>query len=328
LKSPEISVIMSAHNERRYIGTALESLLNQSMADFEVIIIDDASADGTAELIEKFRDSRIRVFRKNKNAGLTANLNFAASHARSGLLARMDADDVSEPRRFEMQLKALNENPEIAFMGSRCYLIDANGRTLGILGRKIGPEEFCDEIRLSNLFVHGSVIIRKSAFNDVGGYRTAFRFSQDYDLWLRLCEKHKGACLENIFYCWRMHKGAVSSLRRITQLQYSELARKLAAERSKFGNEITDLDAAAHDIESGRGRVGFKRVYVNEQIIWARTLYASGAFKSAANVLLALLKQAPANPAIWKMVWEKYGRFTFHWLKVKLQRTDADKGYE
>ncbi|MCK4820837.1 glycosyltransferase family 2 protein, partial [bacterium] len=122
MKSPTISVIMSVYNDETFVEMAIISLLVQTFSDFEVIIIDDGSSDNTAELIERIKDPRI-VLIKRQNSGLTKSLNYALSRAKGKWIARQDADDMSIYTRFEQQIAFLEKHPEVKLLGTSQFVI-------------------------------------------------------------------------------------------------------------------------------------------------------------------------------------------------------------
>lgn len=121
-KKPLISVVMSVYNDEEYIKEALDSLLAQTLDDFEVIIVDDCSSDRTAEVIEGYREERFRLIRNERNMGLTCNLNRAVAEASGEYIARMDGDDICLPERFEKQVGYLKENRNLMLISCRTQM--------------------------------------------------------------------------------------------------------------------------------------------------------------------------------------------------------------
>jgi len=132
-KTPQVSVIMPAYNAEKYIGEAIESILNQTYKDFELIIVNDASTDSTGSIIKTYaeKDERIVVLENEQNLNIAGSLNRAISAAKGEFLARMDADDIALPERLEIQSKAMQENPKVAVVGNDINLIDENGSVIG-----------------------------------------------------------------------------------------------------------------------------------------------------------------------------------------------------
>jgi glycosyltransferase involved in cell wall biosynthesis len=173
-------------NGERTVARAIQSILEQTVLNLELIVVDDGSDDSTAAIVEGFRDPRIRLIRR-EGKGLTAALERGLILARSPIIARQDADDVSLPTRIERQLELFDRRPEILVVGVNWAERDGADRVLrqrrpfvaGDLGRGL---------LVANPVFHGAVAFRKDAAQAVGGYDRSFRFAQDYDLWLRMSE--------------------------------------------------------------------------------------------------------------------------------------------
>ena len=182
--TPRVSVVMPVRNAMPFLPVAIESILNQSFRDFEFIIADDSSDDGSTECISEYaaRDSRIRMLRTNFRLGPVGSSNWAAGAARAPMVARMDADDVSHPQRLERQIAILDESADVVLVGSLFELIDAEGSVLR-------PPD------LSSLLMtqrpgcaHSSIFYRRDAFHRAGGYRAGTDYFEDRDLYLRLSQ--------------------------------------------------------------------------------------------------------------------------------------------
>lgn len=190
---PKVSVIMGVYNGAKRITNAVNSLLNQSFSDFEIIICDDGSTDNTYDVVKKLTeiDNRIILIKNNRNQGLATSLNNCLNIASGDFIARMDDDDISHPTRFEKQVDFLNEHPEYALVGtSRNFYDDA-----GVWGRMVVEGEPSKlDIFLGKSFAHPTVMMRKEALIDVGGYTTkGVGRTEDYDLWCKFYAKgYKG----------------------------------------------------------------------------------------------------------------------------------------
>lgn len=177
---PRVSVVMSVYNGESYLRRSIESILGQTFRDFEFIIVDDGSADRTADILKEYRqkDSRVVVIVNAENIGLTKSLVRAIGHARGAIIARQDADDYSDKKRFEEQMKYI---PDYDFVCSRSRL---NGR------RTFPHPLVCMFhsvfIRYRNPFVHGTFLFKKELYDRVGGYDPNILLAQDYDLVFRL----------------------------------------------------------------------------------------------------------------------------------------------
>lgn len=178
---------MAVHNEQASVEQAVNSVIAQTFEQWELIIIDDASDDETASIIQSWcqRDQRIRLLRNPRNLGLAASLNIGWQAARYDLIARLDGDDCMLPQRLEHQADRFRCTPEIDVLGTAAHLIDSQGNDLGIARRPAEHAELCSQIYRNTPFIHPSVMMRRSFLQRTGGYDATLRRSQDYDLWLR-----------------------------------------------------------------------------------------------------------------------------------------------
>jgi glycosyltransferase involved in cell wall biosynthesis len=228
---PAVSVLMSVYNADRYLDEAVRSILHQSFGDFEFIIIDDGSTDGSLNILRRYEasDSRIRVISR-ANTGYCKALNEALALARGEFIARMDADDVSAPQRFERQLKFLRANPEVLVLGAAVDLIDGDGRLLLRTPQPISDQEIQkDGLSGHCSIVHSAVMIRRDAMVEAGGYDVDACPSEDLDLWLRLGEHGKLANLPDVLGKYRLHTSSIcatnSDKQKIKSQEVSERAR-------------------------------------------------------------------------------------------------------
>ena len=188
---PAVSVVMPVYNAQRYLAEAVDSILAQTWRDFEFVIVDDGSTDRSPKLLERYavRDSRIKLIRR-PNTGIVGALNDGLAAASGELVARMDADDVALPERFEKQVAYLAEHPEVVALGSRVTGVDPYGCVLFHSEHKLAHEEI-DAGLLRGVgwaIVHPAAMLRREAVAKVGGYRKEFQWVEDLDLFLRLGE--------------------------------------------------------------------------------------------------------------------------------------------
>ncbi len=188
-KLPKVSVVMSVYNDATYLGQAIESILDQTLTNFEFLIINDGCTDGSRAIISSFDDPRIRLIVNETNLGLPTSLNKGIEFARGEYIARQDADDVSLPDRLAEQQTFLDTHRDVAVVGCWWTRIDLDGDEFtrceipdddAIIKAKL--------IRDNVKFPHGSSMFRKEPFEYVGGYHPDFHFTQDLDLWLRLAK--------------------------------------------------------------------------------------------------------------------------------------------
>ncbi len=200
-RPPLVSVVMTVYNDGAYVTEAVRSILGQTFTDFEYIIVDDGAIDDSVAKIQAFGDRRIRLIRQ-ANTGIAEALNHGIREAHGELIARQDADDVSDPRRLERLVEFAKEHPDVGLVGTWMRVIDEQGAPLTEKHYPTDNESLQRELTLDNTFLHGSVLFRKATALQVGLYRGAFR-CEDFDLWLRMAEVSELANLPEILYSWR-----------------------------------------------------------------------------------------------------------------------------
>jgi glycosyltransferase involved in cell wall biosynthesis len=234
--SPAISVMIPVWHAVRFLPAALESVLTQTFADFELIAIDDGTRDGSAEVLAAFaaRDPRVRVVRQ-ENQGIVASLNRALGMARAPFVARMDHDDVSRPDRFAKQIAYLRQRPDVALVSGAMDVIGQDGTYLRTEAAPSLPAAVESELLYRNCICHPAVMARTEALRKVGGYRKNAQFAEDYDLWLRLSEVGQVANLPDVLLSYRLHPVRMSTRNYIAQ-ELAVLAARGAARQRRRGN--------------------------------------------------------------------------------------------
>ena len=261
---PLVSVLLASRNGQRFLPEALQGISAQTYPAIETILVDDGSEDGTAAILERFaaEHPRTRVLRA-PGIGLAAALAIAAREANGDYFARHDDDDRSHPERIERQVSYLEAHPGVGVLGTAANTIDTEGRRIGIYPVPLSPEAIRRTLRRAVPFAHGSVMMRRSAYEAAGGYRGAFRASQDYDLWLRVPADAGLANLPEPLYEWRLHPSGVFSRTRLDQMFFAAVARTFADERRARGRDSVDLLALHPDPADflehypGTGRLSF-----------------------------------------------------------------------
>jgi hypothetical protein len=198
---------MTVYNGREHVEEAARSILDQTFDDLELVVVDDGSTDGSADLVRGLGDERVRVFSQG-NKGLAAALNAGIAHARGELVARMDADDVSHPDRLRRQVELLRARPDVAVVGTSFDVVDAGGATVDAFWALPHDDDIRRELLVRNPFGHGTTMVRRAVLDDVGGYRLVP--IEDYDLWFRVLRRHRGANLPESLYRWRLSPGGMS----------------------------------------------------------------------------------------------------------------------
>jgi len=207
-----IDVLVTVYNGERFIGQMIESVLDQAFSDWRLIIVDDLSTDQSEEIIQSYidRDPRILLL-KGEHQGVAAAANIGLKAATAPLVARLDADDVCVPERLQVQHDFMQQHPDVLAVGSYAYLIDANNKRLR---RRTAPTEWAtieETLKTRNCMCHPSSMIRTSALQKIGGYRSKFRNSLDYDLWLRVSEIGKIENIPQDLLLYRRHSSQISA---------------------------------------------------------------------------------------------------------------------
>jgi glycosyltransferase involved in cell wall biosynthesis len=211
--SPCITVLTCCFNAAPCLNETIDSIINQSFHDFEYLIIDDGSTDGSAEIIKKYasRDKRI-FFIGKENTGLADSLNLGIKLAKGDWIARLDADDIALPRRLEFQLNFIETFTKTVLVGSGCVEIDAAGNF--IKSHRYSSNHATLKWRLEHLssfFPHSSAFFRKKVAQELGGYCSRFTRSQDWDLWLRMASTGLIGCIRQPLVKVRKHVASLSS---------------------------------------------------------------------------------------------------------------------
>jgi glycosyltransferase involved in cell wall biosynthesis len=247
-KAPTVSVVMPAYNAAKYIKCAIESILRQTFNDFEFIIIEDCSTDNTQSIIREYaaEDSRIILCSNSRNLGIAPSLNRGLSIAHGEYVARMDADDISYPQRLEKQVAYLKTNPDVCMVATSFERIDENGDIIGPIVLNIGKDELKRKMKTENCVSHGSVVFRREEVMRLGNYREKCLHNEDYDLWLRLVEKHEISQIPDILYKFRISSQSISSAYAVEMAYYRGLIRQFAEERRLYGKDSYEKLPKAH----------------------------------------------------------------------------------
>lgn len=230
--SPQISILMPVRDGERYLTQALESLYWQSFQNFELIVVDDGSADGTIDILSQHaaRDARLRVLRRDRE-GLVPALNAGLSACRAPYIARMDADDMALPERLQKQFAFLKANPKVIVVGGQSLIIGPEGREVRIGHYPVGPESCRAHLRRASPFCHPAVMFRAAPVHRIGGYRAAYQHAEDLDLWLRLEELGDLDNLPDLVIHYRRHSASVTVNHAEEQACAAALAQASAALR-------------------------------------------------------------------------------------------------
>jgi glycosyltransferase involved in cell wall biosynthesis len=209
--SPLVSVLLPVHNGERYLRESVGSILSQTWHDFELVVINDGSNDGTASILESYNDPRMFVVENRKNLGLVKSLNLGLKRARGEYVARQDADDVSSPHRFGAQVEFLQSHSDVAIVGSDYIEMDQGRRTRVRMPQNVLTLRW--HALFQNPFAHSTVMFRRAIVTELGGYadRAEALHVEDYELWLRLMwSGRRMANLTEPLVHWRANPDGIS----------------------------------------------------------------------------------------------------------------------
>lgn len=305
---PALSVAMSVFNGGRFLAPAIESVLAQTLADFEFLILDDGSTDDTAEIVRAYagRDSRIRpIIRENR--GLVASLNQLIAESRAPLIARMDADDICLPDRFAKQAAFLADNPDYGVVG--CWSADI-GEHDEPLVRSGADHPLTHEAMLVSmaqggpLICHPAAMFRREVVQAVGGYHGAFRHCEDLDLWLRLSSVTRLGNLEERLLRYRRYPQQVSS-RHATEQQIGTAVARIAWRERQAGrpDPTATLEALppVAELDALFGRPGIAR-QVREEVALNLLYSASGLRDQGFDLIVAHVRGGGRRDGMWRTV--------------------------
>ena len=203
-KMPKLSVIIPVFNAESYLREAIDSIIQQSFTDWELIIINDGSTDSSERIIADYTDPRIKYYKNEGNIGLIATLNKGIDLCKGEYIARMDADDISETDRFKYQLAFFKKNKEYAMCGTYAKIIDKNNQEIG----KIINLQTNDYLQINLLFsvpfLHPSMMIRGDVLRS-NYFDPEYKHAEDYDLWCRISDKYKVANIPDYLLKYRWH---------------------------------------------------------------------------------------------------------------------------
>ena len=315
----KISVVMPVFNEEKYVGKAIESILNQTFTDFEFIIIDDGSTDDSVKIIKSYKDARIKFF-KSENKGMVDQFNFGILNSAAPLIARMDADDIAGQNRFEVQLDTLNKNHEIDVLGTNVLFIDEDD---GVICEKKYPE-FHDDIEfmmpVESSVCHPSVIMRKETVLKTGLYKNDYGYAADFALFLNMI--YRGYKFYNIQqtllkYRPRFMRTDVSRMKDSNSISYNlgvDYLNKLSTTSSGIQSEYNYYFRMAL-IEYYRGSMSRARQFFFKALL----IRKDKALKLLRYILITLLGQRIVN-SLRRKVFPKLSLFINRTMKIDFHR--------
>lgn len=223
---PAISVILPVFNGEAYLRQAIDSILNQTFIDFELIIVDDGSTDHSQEIIQSYGDARIHAILNPSNLGLVGALNVGIDHARGKYIARQDQDDISEQSRLKLQFLKMEEDL-IDICGTRWVSVDSNGKVLSTAETPLNEVAILSCLATTVPFAHGSVMMRRSFMSEHHLQYDNEYLAEDFYLWIRFAQAGaRFANLDQALYFYRVHPMSLSFTKREAFLQSAKLLRR------------------------------------------------------------------------------------------------------
>lgn len=244
---PRVTVLMAVYNGERWLEEAVRSILDQEFRDFEFVIVDDGSVDGSRAILTRIGadDPRVIVIANESNRGLPESLNRGLEIARGEYVARQDADDLSEPGRLSAQVALLDSRPDVALVSTNYHVIDEKGTLLRSDRRDRRQAVVEYFLHFSNVIGgHTQVMFRRDAVLDARGYDARFRPSEDYDLWLRLAQRGGIVILPVFAMRYRLHTRSMSAGSR-EAMRSATLEIVQGALTRLLGREVSETEAAA-----------------------------------------------------------------------------------
>jgi glycosyltransferase involved in cell wall biosynthesis len=284
---------MPSYNSEAYVHEAIESILRQTVGDFEFVIVDDGSTDETARIVEAYakQDKRIRFF-PLEHQGYVKMLRLGLEKCRAPFVARMDSDDISMPHRFAKQLDYLRKHPECVCIGSRILLIDPYGSPIETPDHKLQHEQIDAEL-LRGIgwgVVHPVTVMRRDVVMEVGGYREDLAVSEDLDLFLKLAERGRLANLPDVLLKYRQH------LKSVNYTQY-ELQKKVKRGIVADAHVRRGLKMPENWTLPQRKVLSASAQYRR----WGWAALRTGNFHIARRHALAALQRAPLSIDSWRL---------------------------
>jgi hypothetical protein len=300
--APLVSVVVPVYNALPYLDEAIESLVGQTYRNVEIVAVDDGSDDGSASALARWRESDVRVrILTQARGGFVVALKNGADDSRGTYIARLDADDVAFPDRIERQVAYLEANPEVALLGGAAVFVDEDGTSFANVGYPEGHDELVVALERSCPFVHSAVMMRTTAFRAVGGYRTLFPRSEDYDLWLRLSERFGVANLGDPLVKYRIHARQTTLATLDDQARWFLIARAAHRARTTGGRDPLEgtRERSWRELfdELGIDDEELISARLDARIWYAKTLTRAGALAAADPVWVEAEELARSLPA-------------------------------
>lgn len=290
---PTLSVHITSYNYGRFLRQTIESVLNQTFKDFELIIVDDASTDNSVELIKSYaaKDSRISLIEHNHNQGYASSIIEVSKLSQGKYLVHIDSDDwIRDPQAFELQVELMEQHPEVSFVYSPLAHYDNEGNCKFLMQAykqdQIQPGAVEVEKVFGRFVPHTGTLIRATAYQACGGYDPGYHYALDLKLWLDLCEHGKVAYINRLLYAYRQHETSMSRdsklglwqaelLRAIDSVFNGPLSTEIVNPSDMYKRVVQTMlmSNPVHDIFESRYRRGWEAYFISCKQLPAQTLF-------------------------------------------------------
>jgi Glycosyl transferase family 2 len=343
MNKPVVSVVMVVRNVERFLAESIKSILDQSFREFELVIIDFGSTDTTEAIVSScaVNDSRIK-FHTIPHCSLPEARNASCSAAQGKYLAVMDADDIALGHRLATQVSFMEQHPEVGVVGGGIEWINAAGESLPIPYDPANSQDIQSALpRHSPLWRpspllrtdvwHPTALIRRDAFYAAGGYRRAFVVSEDYDLWLRIAERHEISNLNHVVLKYRIHPHQVS-LQQRRQKSLCKLVAQASAisRRDGQGDPISGLQEITPAVLArlGVSEATQKAILIREYLGYLRTMFVAGAYSATLEAAIEVLQSSDrAGAERWTITELRFLAARIYWRQKKYLTSVATAGH-
>lgn len=294
-----VSVLMPVFNSAPYLQEALTSIVVQSFTDFELIILNDGSTDGSSDILRRFaaNERRTRLIERS-NEGLIATRNQLLNEARGEFIAWMDSDDICDSARLKRQVESLDADASLVCIGTNVRLVDPKGSPLGSAYYPLEDRDIRRAQRKGGGFHFPSTMVRRGPVLAVGGFREPFRIGEDLDYLLRIAEKGSLSNLADELYTYRQHLSSTCTTLGARWPRYRTIILELAAQRQ---NEGTDKLQRGESILVPEERVEDARAYIPAVLLlWADQAMKFADRRRALLYVLKALRVAPFQLSVWR----------------------------
>lgn len=331
MNSPQVAVIIPVRNGEHFIAQAIDSILSQTLADLEILVVDDASTDRTTEIIQSYTDPRLRVLSNPQRMGVSASRNRAMAETRSPYVAFLDADDVSYPERLAKQIAFLESHPNVVIVGSHLDYIDAAGKLLYSEHpgqRPCEPNELRKELLKRACILPSTATGRTSALVQAGGFPKS-DYAEDHELWSQLAVNHDLAILPECLVAYRHHPNQATFRKIYKAYKATRACTTTAGNRYVSAGILQpkDLPLPPTIWQHLRGIQGSRGSIYTE---WAELhTWALHQPRQAVSLAGVALFFSPLNHRAWRVLLRSLGQLllppqmtrALHWYGTKLRRS-------